>query len=221
MLIAAGQFRDNFLAVDLHVVSFRRAADDRQGTVLVGGIEALDFDHVVTANLPVYLLDRAVQQQRAALDDADRRAAIRQFGKNMAGDQDSFSHLSEFFQEGFDLQASAGVEPAGRLVQDQDRRIMHQRFGQAQALLHAAGEAIDKIIPLVGQVQQFQDIANHLLPFRLGDLVSDGKEIEKFPDFHTVVDPEVVRHVAHTTADAERVARDAVPVNDSFPLGGS
>ena len=54
-----------------------------------------------------------------------------------------------------------------------------------------------------------------------GNLVGDGEEVEELPDLHAVVDAEVVGHVADAFADADRVARDAVAVDDAFAGGGA
>ena len=59
---------------------------------------------------------------------------------------------------------------------------------------------------LCGQVEQFQHVADDLLPPRAGDLVGDGEEIQELPDLHAVVDAEVVGHVADALAHAHRIA---------------
>ena len=128
--------------------------------------DELDFDHPVAANSPVDVLDRPVHQQLAALDDADRRAAIGQLAEDVAGDQNRLAHPPQLFEQRFDFQPGSRIEPAGGFVQDQHRRIVNQRFGQAQPLLHAARQAVDEVVALVGQVQQFQHVADDLLARR-------------------------------------------------------
>ena len=54
-----------------------------------------------------------------------------------------------------------------------------------------------------------------------GNLVGDGEEVQKLPDLHAVVDAEVVGHVADAFADADRILRDAVAVDDAFAGGGA
>ena len=46
---------------------------------------------------------------------------------------------------------ACGSRPGGRLVEDRDLRVLHQDFGKAEPLAHAAREGLD---PLVGDVRQ-------------------------------------------------------------------
>ena len=112
-----------------------------------------------------------------------------------------------------------GIQAAGRLVEDQHGRIVDQRLGQAEPLLHAARQAVDEVVAFVRQVQQLQHVADHLLAAGAGNLVGDGEEVEKLPDFHAVVDAEVVGHVADAAADVQRLLGDAVAVDDPFAVG--
>ena len=47
--------------------------------------------------------------------------------------------------------AAVRVEPAGRLVEQQQHRVMRGRAGQREALEHAAGEAVDPLVRAVGE----------------------------------------------------------------------
>jgi hypothetical protein len=69
--------------IDLHVADLGVAAD--QAHAGFGAAGEADFDLAIALNLAVDRFDRAVQQQLAALDDADARAAIGQLGEDMAG----------------------------------------------------------------------------------------------------------------------------------------
>ena len=68
------------------------------------------------------------------------------------------------FKQRLHFQPRAGIEAAGRLVEDQHGRIVDQRLGQAQPLLHAARQAVDEVVPLVRQVQELEHVADHRLP---------------------------------------------------------
>ena len=48
--------------------------------------------------------------------------------------------LGDAVERGEDLLLGAGVECAGRFVEDQDRRVLDQGAGDGDALLLAAGE---------------------------------------------------------------------------------
>ena len=71
-----------------------------------------DFQRAVTADLPVDLVDRAVHQQLAAFDDADRRAAIGKLREDMAGDQNRLTHRAQLFKQRFHFEACPWVEAA-------------------------------------------------------------------------------------------------------------
>ena len=52
-----------------------------------------------------------------------------------------------------------------------------------------------------------------------GDLVGHGEEVEEFPDFHAVVDAEVVGHEADHAADGHRVGGDRVAADAALARG--
>src|SRR5262245_7697190 len=93
---------------------------------------------------------------------------------------------------------------------------MNQRLGHAEPLLHAAREAIDVIVALMTQVEQLQYVVNNLLTFAFANLVRNGEEIQKLPDLHSVIDAEIVGHVADALPHGHWVLRHAVAIDDSF-----
>ena len=202
--VVAVHFERAAAVVHLDVADFGVAADEADARFRVAG-EA-DFDVAVALDLAVDGFDRAVQQELAALDDADAGAAVGQLGEDVAGDEDRLAHRAELFEQRFHFEAGAGVEAAGGFVEDQDGRVVDERLGQAEALLHAAGEAVDEVVALVREVEQFEHVADDGFAAAAGDLVGDGEEVQKLPDLHAVVDAEVVGHVADAFADADRVA---------------
>ena len=50
------------------------------------------------------------------------------------------------------------IDTRGGFVQDDDRRLVHQRLSHKHAPLHAAGELAHVGIRLVGQAQAFQQL---------------------------------------------------------------
>ena len=113
-----------------------------------------------------------------------------------------------------------GSRPGGRLVEDQHGRVVDQRLGQAEPLLHPLGEPVDVVVSLVGQVEQVEHLADDLLAIRPGDLVGDGEEVEELPDLHAVVDAEVVGHEADHAADRHRLGGDRVARDAPLAGGG-
>ena len=183
-----------------------------------------DLEDAMGADLLLDLPDAAGGQELAPLDDPDRRAEVGQLGEDVAGDQDRLAHLAQFVEQRLHLEPGPGIQARRGLVEDEHRGIMDERLGQAEPLLHPLGEPVDVIVSLVGQVEQVEHFADDLLAVRTGDLVGDGEEVEELPDFHAVVDAEIVGHEADDPPDrhrlgGDRVARDA-PLAERRPQQG-
>ncbi len=58
------------------------------------------------------------------------------------------------------LAADLGVQTDGGFVKEERRRIGHERPGDDQPPLHAAGEGADHAVTPVGQIDLFQDLVN-------------------------------------------------------------
>ena len=78
-----------------------------------------DGEDVALAHLPDGRLHVAVEEQLAALDDADLVADVGQLRQDVAGDQDRLAHVAQLFEQAAHLDAGARVEAAGRLVEQQ------------------------------------------------------------------------------------------------------
>ena len=75
-------------------------------------------------------------------------------------------------------------------------------------------------VALVGQVDQLQQVADHLAPPGGRNAVAAGEEVEVLPDPHVVVDAERVGHVADGPAHRVRLAPDAVAADLRVARGG-
>ena len=110
------------------------------------------------------------------VDDRDARAELLELGKDVAADEDRLAERAELAEELAQLHAGPRVEARGRLVEQQDLRVVDERVGEAQALLHAAGEALDIRVALVAEVDEVQQVADHLAPAGGGDPVAAAKK---------------------------------------------
>ena len=72
------------------------------------------------------------------------------------------------------MHAGLGIQRAGRLVAQQQRRILAQRAGDGHALLLAAGELVGALVELVLQAHQ----AQHLGHLRLDDVAALADDLE-------------------------------------------
>ena len=70
--------------------------------------------------------------------------------------------IRELLEQGLDLDPRPRIEAAGRLVEDQHRRVVDQGFRQAEPLLHAPGQPVDEGFALAREVQQFHHVSEHL-----------------------------------------------------------
>ena len=89
--------------------------------------------------------DVALAEQRDAV--ADALHAIEQMRRQQHRDV-ALLELADDLQQ---LDRRLRIEAGGRLVEDRDLRVLHQDFGKAEPLPHAARERRD---PLVGDVVQ-------------------------------------------------------------------
>ncbi len=76
----------------------------------------------------------------------------------------------QLLEQGRASRSGRGVEARGRLVEQEDLRVVQQHAGQAEPLGHAAGEARDQGVALVGQVDELEHLLADLLA-RAGPLI--------------------------------------------------
>ena len=109
------------------------------------------------------------------------------------------------------LLARDGIDPCGRLVEEQYRRFVDQCAAQGQFLFHPAGkgsglavfERLDLAVYVLDEVVVFPDRrAEHR-----------GKKSEVLFDCHVLVEGEASRHIAHAVADRFVVAHDVESVH--------
>ena len=80
----------------------------------------------------------------AALDDQQAVAGLADLGEDVAGEQDRVL-AAQRADGGAHLDDLHRVEAAGRLVEDQQLRLVHQRLGDADALAVAVRQAEDRL----------------------------------------------------------------------------
>ena len=104
------------------------------------------------------------------------------------------------------------VDAGGRLVEEQDLRLVRQRLGDHHAPLHAAGQRHDLAVLLVPQRQ----VAQHLLEVggvrRLAEQAA--AEVHRGPDALERVGRQLLRHQADLGARRAIVAHDVVAVGE-------
>ena len=100
------------------------------------------------------------------------------------------------------------IDADARLVEQQQVRGSHQRAGQAQLLLHAAGELARGPRGERRQVGHREQPSEALRADRLRYAVQVGVEIEVLLNAQVLVEPKALRHVADAILDRLRLRRD-------------
>ncbi len=120
-------------------------------------------------------------------------------------------------------QAAAGGErqTGGGRVEDQQPRLVQQRFDQAQPPFLLAAERFDKGLALVGQFgfgQQTVDARPDVARF---DAAGAREEVQIFPDAQVVVGAQNVGHVADAGADRVGLAEQVLAGDGAAAAGGT
>ena len=98
----------------------------------------------------------------AAIESRDPRQEVRDFVQEVARQQNrDLGLLGEVQQQSAELVDSLGIEPVGRLVEDEVLRASEQCLGEAQPLTHSLRILSDAFVPHVGQADHAQE---QLLP---------------------------------------------------------
>ncbi len=187
---------------------------------LVGAVLHADLQRRPLAGLLHDLVDVAVREHHALLDDADAGADVGQFRQDVARHDHGLVHSAQPLEQVPHLDAGAGVEAAGRLVEQQDLRIVQQRAGQADPLRLPATERVDHRVALEAHVDQVELLLADLPPAGAVDAVGGGEEFEVLDDGHVVVHAEEVGHVADQPPDLLRMRVDALAADVGFAVVG-
>jgi len=83
----------------------------------------------------------------------------------VAGDEHGAALVAEATQETPDIPDAGGIEAVGRLVENQQLRVLQERRRQPEALLHPQRIGSQAIVGPIGQADAVQRVVNG----RLGD----------------------------------------------------
>ena len=114
--------------------------------------------------------------------------------------------------------AQFDVDTGRRLVEEQDARLVRQRFGDQEPALHAAGERPDFIALLVPQRQIAQHLGNEIGIVTLAE--EPAAEGHRPPHGLESIGRQLLRHEADQRARVAIVLDDVVPIDGDFALRG-
>ena len=106
----------------------------------------------------------------------------------------------DFVEQLHDFEGKLRVDIAGRLVRNQQRRIVHQRPCQSNTLLFTAGQLVRIVSCLACQTDQPQNIRDSLSNRAVGNVGNPQCECDIVIDRHLRNQSEILKHNAQGTA---------------------
>ena len=119
--------------------------------------------------------ERALVDDPAPIDDRDARAQLLDLGEQMAGEENGHSFCGEALDQVAHVTDPAGVEPVGRLVQDQQPGLAQERDGEPEPLAHPLRVAAD---PVTGPLAQLDELEQLLDPAATVAAVEGREQLE-------------------------------------------
>ena len=200
-------------------VSASRSSGIRSACVVDHRMDAVaDEEHVAHARRAG---DRRAHRASGARGDGDQRAghALLERGRRVAiervagieqgqpvaalglveiggGDHDGDALLAQPVENAPEVAPRHRIDAGGRLVEQQHLRRMHQRAGEAELLLHAAGQRAGLEAAEIGHAGRRQQALRALAAQRRRHLEQVGVEADVLVDGELLVEAEPLRHVA-------------------------
>ena len=143
----------------------------RPGGRDVGGDDAL------RRTGPEQLRDAARRQRPAVAEDRGRRADLLHLGQDVRAEQDRHAGVAQAADHLAHLADAGGVEPVGRLVEDQQRGVLEQRGGDGEPLLHAERVGLVALPVAAGE----PDRLDRLVDPRVRDADRPGEQPQVLP----------------------------------------
>ena len=91
------------------------------------------------------------------------------------------------------------ADAGGRLVEQQELRLVQDAGGEREALLPAAGELPSELVAAIGEPHAIHDVLHG--PAGVRHLIDARHQIEVLEHREVVVEAEFLRHVADVAAD--------------------
>ena len=171
------------------------------GHVAAGDGEA----HCVMVTRAAGELRRRRIGEKAAMSDDDRPAAHRlDLLEQMGRDHDRLvgPHRGDDLAH---LVFLVGVEPVGRLVEDQHLRIVQQRLRDPNAAPVALRQGLDRLVQNFGDVDHLDHPADAQLGFASGKAADSGDKVEELGGRHVGIGRRALGQVADAALGRDRL----------------
>ena len=159
-------------------------------------------------------------QQPAGVDDDDVVADPLELAEQVRGHQDRDAELgADPADQPEHVVAPGRVEAVGGLVEQHQLRVVHQRLGQLDPLLHAGRVAADRAVPLLVEPDVPQRVGRAFAGRGLRQARHPRHVDHELGGRHVGRQAVVLGHVAHPLADRRTLGRH-VEVQDRGRAGG-
>ena len=150
--------------------------------------------------------DGPLPDEPAGGEDPDPIADGLDLGQEVAREQDGQAALvDEGAEEVEDLDHPERVDGGRRLIEDEDVGRLHQRVGDAEALLHATRIRFDAVVGAVGQADLIEDLVHRRFGLFAAQPVEAGRVTQVLATGETAVEADGVREVADAPLHLARV----------------
>ncbi len=135
----------------------------------------------------------------------------------LGGEQDGRAVGHEVLDHGPQLVAAPGVEAGGRLVEEQDRRAVHQRGGEVEAPPHPTGVRLDGPVGGVDEVEALEELAGPLPDERLRQVGELADQAEVLAPGQVLVDGGVLARPGRSSSRTASGVGDDVVAEEPGP----
>ena len=149
-------------------------------------------------------LRRTVSHHAAAVDDDHARAGCFDFFEDVCGENDRL-FLAHALDESAHLVLLVGVEAVGRLVKNQDVRIMNDRLRQTGTVFVALRQGVDGLVEHSFEHARLNRAVNRLLLGVAGQAAQVGGKGQKTEHCHIGIARRVLRQIADQAFGGQRI----------------
>ena len=189
-------------------------ADDREEDVLEGRLLLDVFDRGGREQL-LELGQSAVHDDPALVEDRDPVGKLFGFLQLLRGEQHRRALPREFFDRLPHLDAALWVEPRGRLVEEDHRRVPDEAHRDVEAAAHAAGVRRYPPLGRVGQREPLEQVLGD--PSRIGQVSKPRHQHEVLPPAEDLVDGRELSGETDRLAHLRPLRRDVEAVDAGRP----
>ena len=136
---------------------------------------------------------------------------ILELAQDVGGDDDGHPLLPQPQQGLGESDPGLGIEPRGRLVQKQDRRVMHDALGDGETLAKPAGERAGLLAQTVGDGEALGGKLHRRRPLLRRHAERRGTIEQALLDRQIVIEPIAVGKKPHAAMAVARLGQDIEP----------